>query len=370
MTPTTFSDCADFLARGLELAECSICREPFDVAHLPYQIRECGHVFGKVCLEAWLNQSGTQGTCPQCRSILFGADPEPELAEETLQRFQLARRTIRGYMLRVLNVHDAAGLLVLLWKEMTIAFEPDARETYENAWTPRIIGLIRYLLEGLGLSNHDQEREALAQEVRETNALELALYAEQEVIPFGYQPINDLARNMIKISRIFPRRVIPDPILWRAIICLHNSSGPDITDCCFQDDKDWMFDLPDLYDWGHLAAGLYFLLVLMAQDTKHNLRSNDDYNVEDVKSLLRVIHAQVMYDDYLELDSDNISRDYCERVVRFHHIAQINNPRTVPSQEVADPHTDEELVLSHVRDFWLSSRGSWTVETPYGGERT
>jgi len=370
MTPATPSNRADFLAHGLELAECSLCREPFDSDHWPYQIRECGHIFGRVCLEAWLKQSDTQGTCPQCRCILFGADPEPELAEEILQRFELSHRTMRGHMLKLLNVHDTAGLLVVLWVEMTVAFEPDARETYENAWTPRIIGLIRYLLEGLGLSNHDHEREALAQAVRETNALELALYAEQEVFPFGYQPIHDLSRNMIKISRVFPHKVIPDPILWRAIICLHNLSGPDITNCYFQDDEDRMFDFPDIHDWSHLAGRLYLLLILMAQDTKHNLRSSDDYNVEDVKSLLRVILAQVMYDDYLEFDSNNISRDYCERVVRFHHKAQINNPRTVPSQELADPHTSEELILCHVRDFWFSSRGSWTVETPYGGERT
>ena len=299
MTPALPSNRADFLAHGLELAECSICREPFDNAHWPYQIRECGHTFGRVCLEAWLQQSDSRGTCPQCRSVLFEAFSASEIAELERERYELRDQALLGRDLRLLNVHDRDGFLVALWTEITNAFAPDVRETYENAWTPRIIGLIQYLLEGLGLPNHHHDRVVLSRAVRETNARELVLWDASDTPPFGYQPIYYLSRQMLKISRIFPRQVIPDPILWRAMICCYNLGGLEIAVCHFEDDRDWMFDPQyDASDRNDLAAMLYLFLVLMAQDSKHNLQPNDDYDAEDVESLLRVMITPVSHFDY------------------------------------------------------------------------
>jgi hypothetical protein len=43
------SSLKDFLKEGVEAAECTICREPFDNTHVVIQIKECGHVMGKIC---------------------------------------------------------------------------------------------------------------------------------------------------------------------------------------------------------------------------------------------------------------------------------------------------------------------------------
>lgn len=60
-----------FLKDGVEVAECSICIETFNDEHVIVQIKECGHHFGRNCLENWLKQKDTTGTCPTCRSVLF-----------------------------------------------------------------------------------------------------------------------------------------------------------------------------------------------------------------------------------------------------------------------------------------------------------
>jgi hypothetical protein len=42
-----------FMKDGTETAVCSICTEPFDEKHVVIQIKECGHHFGKECLESY-----------------------------------------------------------------------------------------------------------------------------------------------------------------------------------------------------------------------------------------------------------------------------------------------------------------------------
>ncbi|KAF2866954.1 hypothetical protein BDV95DRAFT_598474 [Massariosphaeria phaeospora] len=92
----------NFLAAGLDPysptapEECSICKEllvanppatippaptpppttPTTIpppAHPGTRIKACNHVFGKTCLEAWLQQED-QSTCPMCRVKLFGGE--------------------------------------------------------------------------------------------------------------------------------------------------------------------------------------------------------------------------------------------------------------------------------------------------------
>jgi hypothetical protein len=76
-----------FLKDGIEPALCIICTNPFSGTHVAVQIKEWGHHFGEACLEKWLAQKKTRGTCPTCRGILFqeptsdsSPDYEPGLA--------------------------------------------------------------------------------------------------------------------------------------------------------------------------------------------------------------------------------------------------------------------------------------------------
>ena len=395
MAPATPSNRADFLAHGLELAECSICREPFDVAHWPYQIRDCGHVFGKICLEAWLEQSDSEGTCPQCRGILFATETEPEIESdpewefddhyepespsviEARTRFRaLQNWNLGGSILRSLDMFDPDGFLAKLWKEMVNAFRPDERELSADAWLPRITGLIRYLLEGLGLPDDNRDRT--------TMALELDAYKAQCVTFLGYTrprftyyPFVLLSRNMIQIARIFPRGVIPDPILWRALICFESlgRSNANVALCDLQQCDELMLTRSTdpnpgerrsyhKYVWPRTAARLYFLLVLMAQDCKYNLEPDDVYDAKDVARLLQSLNTLVMsVGSWMDMPDaapqtrirNDISMDFCERAARFHHGAQIGNPQTVPSRELADPRTRRGLIFCHIRGFWLSA---------------
>jgi len=434
MNPLTFSDRDDFLAHGLERAECNICREPFDNAHWPHQIRACGHVFGRVCLETWLQWSDSKGTCPQCRSILFGAEsdsdsdevfpvsdseddevfpvsnsedgysdrdwenesyyesvvndysdyePDPPTMADPRHQFEaLQDRHLRGCLLRLLNICDSTGFLVKLWKEMANAFEPDGREMYVDAWLPRITGLIRYLLEGLGLPDDNRDRT--------TMALELLAYKAQCLTFLGYTrprftyyPFVLLSRNMVQIARLFPRGVIPDPILWRALICFESlgRSDANVAFCDLQQCDELMLTRSTdpnpgerrsyhKYVWPRTAARLYFLLVLMAQDCKYNLEPDDVYDAKDVARLLQSLNTPIMSaGSWMDMPDAapqirtriDISTDFCEHAARFHHGAQIGNPQTVPSRELADPRTRRGLIFCHIRGFWLSAHAPDTT---------
>ena len=58
---------------------------------------------------------------------------------------------------------------------------------------------------------------------------------------------------------------------------------------------------------------------------------------------------------------NDISADFCEHAARFHHGAQIGNPQTVPSRELADPCTRRGLIFCHIRGFWLSAHAPETT---------
>ena len=77
--------------------ECTICTEPFSSADMPIQhngSNGCSHVFGKSCLNAWLDtlvkDKQTPVNCPYCRQYWFDlnyveVDPEFDLGEEFMQ---------------------------------------------------------------------------------------------------------------------------------------------------------------------------------------------------------------------------------------------------------------------------------------------
>lgn len=63
---------AHFIANMDVIPHCHICHEPFDsLNHIPARTL-CGHIFGKSCLETWINRSiDICNTCPICRTELF-----------------------------------------------------------------------------------------------------------------------------------------------------------------------------------------------------------------------------------------------------------------------------------------------------------
>jgi hypothetical protein len=62
---------SEFLKDGAEVAEYSICIQPFDRTHLVIQIKKCGHHVGEECLMRRLKQKDSKGIYPTCRGVLF-----------------------------------------------------------------------------------------------------------------------------------------------------------------------------------------------------------------------------------------------------------------------------------------------------------
>jgi hypothetical protein len=376
MASATFSDRDDFLAHGLELAECGICKDPFDLSHWPYQIRECGHVFGRTCLEEWLQQSDTEGTCPQCRSILFERETESdfeielELTAAQMDAEAARLQHERGSMFSLLDIYDCDGFLVNLWKEMESAFGPEEREPHFFAWEHRIVGLVKYLLEGLGLPDQNSDRIILARELEAFKTLYMTAYPTYQH-PFDYAPFQGLSRNMLRIASIFPRRFLPEPIVWRAMIYFQTIGGISLGTAALQFCDELMLTENHITPtdmvmwrgsrrcfWHRPAAKLYLLLILMAQDCKYNLGPNDTYSAGDVANLLRALDTAIMC---FWIGWEDISAQFCEQAARFHHGARLNDAQTVPSRELADPRTSRGLIFCHVRGFWLSAETPDTV---------
>lgn len=76
----------NFIETGIEVVKCSICQEPYTVEHVAVEIKECGHQFGKHCLEEWLQQEDSSGTCPLCRNVLFRASKPAPIRQRSRRR--------------------------------------------------------------------------------------------------------------------------------------------------------------------------------------------------------------------------------------------------------------------------------------------
>ncbi|KAF1843177.1 uncharacterized protein K460DRAFT_418292 [Cucurbitaria berberidis CBS 394.84] len=86
---------ADTFLASLNEVECTICEEPFDLAHAPVIIRGCWHVLGLHCLRAWVRSDNRgHNRCPTCRAVLF--DDGLPLIEEEEDQAEATRAGIRS----------------------------------------------------------------------------------------------------------------------------------------------------------------------------------------------------------------------------------------------------------------------------------
>ncbi|KAF2643632.1 UPF0157-domain-containing protein [Massarina eburnea CBS 473.64] len=83
------------------LKECSICKEPFDIAHQPVQRiashdheNACSHVFGQSCLEIWITSTNNNSNkCPICRCVWFNKPQHPSITA-VLQNIMLEGQSL------------------------------------------------------------------------------------------------------------------------------------------------------------------------------------------------------------------------------------------------------------------------------------
>jgi hypothetical protein len=217
----------DFPARGPEAAECAICKQAFDANRMSFQIRECGHQFVRVCIEEWLRQSDNKASRPTCRGVLFEKPKASVIVDEdnignpaSIALRLVRQEYFRGNILRLLDVSDPDGFLARLW------------------WSRRICGLVLYLAYGLGLPDGHRDRATLSQEMRYYRSHNVSVLSANPAVQLGPPYSENLSRNIIKIARLSPSRMQPDPIFWRALILFQTVDQGRVTAMTVCNDND------------------------------------------------------------------------------------------------------------------------------------
>jgi hypothetical protein len=113
----------------LDHKDCPICYYPYHIGEydyldeVPVRIEPCGHIFGRRCLEAHINNTGAayRNKCPYCRALLFplASDREPEPRQDFETHFNT--------MQTMLNVIRLTAHAFNLQKDIYDDAEGDAR---------------------------------------------------------------------------------------------------------------------------------------------------------------------------------------------------------------------------------------------------
>jgi hypothetical protein len=144
--------------------KCSICWEHFDGAGGDHNAvicrtnHNCGHVFGRNCLEKWLNSKrATSNACPVCRAVLFNIDKESVVHDHlTLDGIVSEEQYLRELLGGILPSSSGANMRITAddWnqvsREMNLEFfallqargrriPPEYAEHYERRGLPRAL---------------------------------------------------------------------------------------------------------------------------------------------------------------------------------------------------------------------------------------
>lgn len=72
---------------------CIICLEPWtNSAEHRLVSLNCGHLFGKICIEKWVKNCGRQAKCPQCNTTAKFRDIRPIFATKTVKVLDTSER--------------------------------------------------------------------------------------------------------------------------------------------------------------------------------------------------------------------------------------------------------------------------------------
>jgi len=122
--------------------ECALCYEDFTEEHPPVVLDNCRHVFGKECLEKWVQSDNAQrNKCPTCRAILFGneqgqppraqptqpADDDDDDEAPTLEEIDTATNDIYTHFLSTLP--DPTSFHRKLWRRVSQKLAPLYRDS-------------------------------------------------------------------------------------------------------------------------------------------------------------------------------------------------------------------------------------------------
>lgn len=279
----------DFLADGIEAAECTICTEPFDNEHVVIQTKECVHVMGKLCLEKWLRQNKSQGTCPPCRGVLFKTEttkkktrPIPRLENTNPSGFSptFERSSIYYGNRAVLERSIQTGFLNGLWTGVL------ARSMNgEGIVSPPVLSAcIVAAYDQLHLHSPDERSEGVF----------LAPY-----IPRTYFPttaplcsLTQLAGVLCKFSKICGENYTPPKTVWSAILLFFSRPADSNVGLSWTGLRDAAWTLYGGHLEGKVGASqwrwLYLFLWMMAI-YRANHPNYHSFEIQDVRPLLRAL---------------------------------------------------------------------------------
>ncbi|KAH7074578.1 hypothetical protein BKA63DRAFT_414641 [Paraphoma chrysanthemicola] len=264
-----------FLEDGIERARCNICLEAFDHSHIPIQIKECGHHFGRKCLEKWLRTKGSsEGTCPTCRGVLFKAKPRlaPQMSQPAAPPSLDPFIHYYGQIENVAHSYQC-GFLTDLWLAKQRIMLPRSNVT----------DMIFIAFEQVRPADEEEHRPEFAM------LLPYISYLKNSGDTTNC-PLTALARTIITLSKICGPRFRPSNLLWRVITSFHTQPGPPRVftwhELCNTAWNVHEYNINRMALHEHWWRVLYLFLFFMAVYRLERLDSSPVFKITQVRQML------------------------------------------------------------------------------------
>jgi len=349
---------AAFLKDGVEAAECTICKEPFDSNHVVIQIKECGHFMGKACLEKWLQQKTSEGTCPTCRGVLFTAKkgtkrsrtvPRDATTAQASSEVPLTPAQFNAYYGESENIErsNRNGFLSKLWKHVPPPASDGAAARRATAKT----AIMRAFEESnffLASNESNAEQRVLTPYVRR-----LQQPAASDVSCPLIQLVQTLSRLFIFCAHDFT----PSDAVWRAILLFQMRSTDETAGLSWIGLREAAWTLGENRLQGFAGVDqwrwLYLFLFLMPIYRAAHLSHTPSFTIHDVRRLLQVLGV-----GYSTTSGDE--RDTNTRIFLLAAVYALERSR-IDSEEgqddrtrrLLDVHTNLAQLKADVERLWM-----------------
>ncbi|KAH4938702.1 hypothetical protein HBI39_176470 [Parastagonospora nodorum] len=278
-----------FLKDGVEAAECSICTEPFNNQHVVVQIKECGHHFDKNCLEKWLKQKDTTGTCPTCRGVLFKKKRRNPRSQATIA--PVIQPSLPPQAPRAITFNEYYGNPENVQQSSRDGF-------LSKAWSFRaLFGPTHMVLQAYNADNDPSRASNSAERLMLTPYIELLRRAlnSNNAAPL-HCPVVGLARTLSQLFEFCTTTTnfVPTEGMWRAIM-LYQTELDDLTPIftwptlC---EAAWTLHDPEdlLRRGGQQWQTLYLFLWLIPVYRAQRLSSSTAFTIDELRDMLKALN--------------------------------------------------------------------------------
>jgi hypothetical protein len=350
-----------FLKDGIEEAQCNICLEAFDNNHVPIQIKECGHHFGKGCLEKWLKTKASRvGTCPTCRGVLFTAKaksatrnnqptapPTPDRFVQFYIESERARQSTRS------------GFLAKLW----IAVQQLGRA---NALTT-----VFHPLDAVVQAYNQVNIHGAVERMPELRVLfpYISYFSHHNDNPSC--PLIAVANTLCTLSNICNSGSMPSEVVWKAIVAFHTQPGATPPMLLWPRLRDTAWRLHEYHIHGHPPRDhswriLYLFLCFMAVYRAERLKLSPVFKIPQAREMLCAFDFG--FPTALEDARETSVRLLVSAAVYTLESSAIDGGPTQNerSRRLADCGTDSVQLKTDVEAFWLEALNDAEMEVAVG----